>query len=153
MQWEDDWNKIIRHVIFADDELKALMKVPAGTSILTFIDKYFVRAGYTNEILENEAVRIVYADSQGYETSTPNVMRKMMTFDIYCKKEDLHNVGTDRLLMRTRAIAARLNKLLTSERYTKETGYRFWIAGDWDLGTKTIGYARYCLALYYMKVY
>lgn len=153
MQWEDDWNKIIRHVIFADDELKTLMKVPAGTSILTFIDKYFVRAGYTNEILENEAVRIVYADSQGYETSTPNVMRKMMTFDIYCKKEDLHNVGTDRLRMRTRAIAARLNKLLTSERYTKETGYRFWIAGDWDLGTKTIGYARYCLALYYVKVY
>lgn len=153
IQWEDDWNKIIRHVIFADDELKTLMKVPNGTSILTFIDKYFVRAGYTNEILENEAVRIVYADSQGYETSAPNVMRKMMTFDIYCKKEDLHNVGTDRLLMRTRAIAARLNKLLTSERYVKDTGYRFWIAGDWDLGTKTIGYARYCLALYYMKVY
>lgn len=153
MQWENDWNKIIRQVIFADAELKTLMKVPDGTSILTFIDKYFVRAGYTNEILENEAVRIVYADSQGYETSAPKVMRKMMTFDIYCKKEDLHNVGTDRLLMRTRAIAARLNKLLTSERYTKNTGYRFWVAGDWDLGTKTIGYARYCLALYYMKVY
>lgn len=152
-QWEDDWNTIIRKVIFADDELKTLMKVPEGTGIIPFIDKYFVRAGYTNELLENECVRIVYSDNQGYDTSAPNVMRKMMTFDIYVKQEDQHNVENDRLVMRTRRIASRLHQLLTDERYVEKTGYRFWIAGDWDLGTRTIGYARYVLALYYMKVY
>ena len=151
--WEDEWNEIIRTVIFADDELKTLMKVPEGTGIIPFIDKYFVRAGYTNEVLEDESVRIVYSDNQGYEAGAKNVMRKMMTFDIYVKKEDLHNVEADRLVMRTRRIASRLHKLLTDEKNTKNTGYRFWIAGDWDLGTKTIGYARYVLALYYMKVY
>ena len=59
----------------------------------------------------------------------------------------------DMLISRLQLIAARLNYILTRERYLKETGYRFWIAGDWDAGTKTVGYARYVLALYYMKVY
>ena len=151
--WIDSWNKIIREVIFADEELKTLMKLPAGTDIISFIDKYFIRAGYTSKVLEDEHVRIIYADLQGSDTGNPRVMRKMMTFDIYVKTEDLHNVGNDRLVMRTQLIANRLLKLLTSERYAAETGYRFWIAGEWDQGTRTIGYARYTLALYYMKVY
>ena len=143
MQWIDAWNKIIREVIFADDELKTLMKLPEDTDIITFIDKYFIRAGYTNKVLEDEHVRIIYADLQGSDTGVPNVMRKMMTFDIYVKTEDLHNVGRDRLVMRTQLIANRLLQLLTDERYTKDTGYRFWIAGEWDQGTRTIGYGRY----------
>ena len=76
-----------------------------------------------------------------------------MTFDIYVKDEELHNVGDDRLMMRTHLIADRLQYLLTKERYLVDTGYRFWIAGDWDLGTRTTGYARYTIAFYYMKVY
>lgn len=108
MQWIDDWNKIIREVIFADEELKTLMKLPENTDIISFIDKYFIRAGYTNKVLEDEHVRIIYADMQGSPTSTPNVMKKMMTFDIYVKTEDLHNVGRDRLVMRTQLIANRL---------------------------------------------
>lgn len=153
IRWIKDWNTIIRTVIFADYELKQLMKLPEKTSIIQFIDKYFIRAGFTSKLLENESVRIVYSDVQGHDTDVPNVKKNMMMFDIYVRLEDLHNVGDDRLLMRTQLIADRLTRLLTSERYLKETGYRFWIAGDWDAGTKTVGYARYVLAMYYMKVY
>ena len=141
--WDNEWNKIIREVIFADEELKALMKLPDGTDIITFIDRYFIRAGYTSKVLEDESVRVIYAEVQGSDTRVPNVMRKMMTFDIYVKTEDLHNVGNDRLVMRTKKIANRLLKLLTSERFVNETGYRFSIAGEWDGGTRTIGYGRY----------
>ena len=153
MGWINAWNTIIRKVIFRDHELKQLMKIPANTGILQFIDRYFIRAGYTNKLLTNEVCRIVYADVQGAQTNVDKVKRNMMTFDIYVKQEELHNVGDDRLVYRTHLIAERLMKLLTSERYLQETGYRFWIAGDWDLGTRTTGYARYCIAFYYMKVY
>ena len=101
MRWINDWNTIIRRVIFADEELKTLMKLPANTNIISFIDKYFIRAGYTNKLVENETVRIVYSDIQGNDTAVPNVKKKMMTFDIYVKTEDLHNTGNDRLIMRT----------------------------------------------------
>ena len=151
--WINSWNKIIREVIWRDYDLKHLMKIPPKTGILQFCDRYFVKAGYANTLLTDEICRIVYSDSQGFDTSVPNVRKNMMTFDIYVKQEELHNVGDDRLLMRTHLIAERLNHLLTSERYLADTGYRFWIAGDWDLGTRTVGYARYSIAFYYMKVY
>ena len=105
--WDNEWNKILREVIFADEELKALMKLPEGTDIITFIDKYFIRAGYTSKVLEDEHVRVIYSECQGSDTMVPNVMRKMMTFDIYVKTEDLHNVENDRLVMRTKKIANR----------------------------------------------
>ena len=153
IHWIRDWNAIIRSVIFPDYELKELMKLPSKINIIQFIDKYFIRAGFTNKLLENEPVRIVYSDIQGHDTDVPNIKKNMMMFDIYVKIDDLHNYGEDRLMMRTQLIANRLTQLLTSERYLTNTGYRFWIAGDWDAGTKTVGYARYTLALYYMKVY
>ena len=149
IHWIRDWNNIVRYVIFQDQVLKQLMKIPPKTTIIQFIDKYFIRAGFTNKLLQDESVRIVYSDVQGHDTEVPNVKKNMIMFDIYVKLEDLHNVGEDRLMMRTKLIADRL----TSERYLKDTGYRFWIAGDWDSGTKTVGYARYTVAFYYMKVY
>ena len=153
IHWIRDWNNIVRYVIFQDQVLKQLMKIPPKTTIIQFIDKYFIRAGFTNKLLQDESVRVVYSDVQGHDTEVPNVKKNMMMFDIYVKLEDLHNVGEDRLMMRTQLIADRLTRLLTSERYLKNTGYRFWIAGDWDAGTKTVGYARYTVAFYYMKVY
>ena len=45
------------------------------------------------------------------------------------------------------------DKLLRRERYLADTGYRFWPAGDWDLGTRTAGYSRHTVAYYYIKVY
>lgn len=152
MGWKDNWNTIIRKVIFPDHELKTLMKIPSKTGIIQFIDSYFIRAGYTNKILTDETCRIIYSDNQPSDTNVPNVKKHTLFFDIYVKTEDLHNVGDDRLQLRTYLIGHRLSTLLTSERYLHGTGYRFWPAGDWDLGTRTIGYARYCIAFHYMKV-
>lgn len=151
--WINAWNSIIRNVIFSDYDLKQLMKLPPKTNIIQFIDRYFIRAGYTNKVLADESCRIIYADIQGSDTNVPNVKKSMLTFDIFVKLDDLHNVGEDRLVMRTLLIAERLKTLLTKDRYVNKTGYRFWIAGDWDLGTSTTGYARHCISFYYMKVY
>ena len=151
--WIKAWNTIIRTVIFKDTELKRLMKLPKNTGIIQFTDRYFVQAGFTNKLLTDEAVRIVYANIQGQPTDVPNVTKNMMTFDIYVKNEELRNVGDDGLILRTHLIAERLFKLLTQQRYLADTGYRFWPAGDWDLGTRTAGYSRYTIAFYYMKVY
>jgi hypothetical protein len=129
------------------------MKIPEKTSIITFIDKYFIRSSWTNETLTDEDVRVVYWTGKGSDTASPNVIRNMMTFDIYVKTKELHNIGNDRLMMRTQMIASRIHTLLTSKRYTNDTGYRFWPAGEWDSGTKTPGYSRYTIAFYYMEVY
>lgn len=153
MGWLNAWNTIIRQIIWKDDTLKTLMKLPAKTNIIQFIERYFIRAGFTDELLTDEVCRIVYSDVQGSDTEVSNVKKNMMTFDIYVKENELHNVGNDRLLSRADLIAERLYKLLTQERYLAGTGYRFWIAGDWDLGTRTVGYTRKTIAFYYMKVY
>ena len=153
LRWIDDWNSIIRNVIFQDEELKSLMMVPEDTDIISFIDNYFIRAGYTNTLLENEKVRIVYADVPAADSTTPNVTKNVLSFDIYVNNNVIHNVGTDRLRMRTHLIADRLLTLLTKDRYIQETGYRFFNPKPYDGGSKTIGYARFTLLLNYMKVY
>ncbi len=151
--WVNSWNKIIRNIIWRDYDLKRLMKLPPKAGILQFCERYFIRAGFTNTLLTDEVCRIVYSDEQGSDTNVPNVRRNMMTFDIYVKQEEMHNVGDDRLISRADLIAERLYKDLTDKRYLADTGYRFWIAGDWDLGTRTVGYVRKSIAFYYMKVY
>lgn len=153
MGWTHAWNKIIREVIWRDYDLKHLMKIPSKAGILQFRDRYFIRAGFTTELLTDEVCRIVYSDSPGTPTDVPNITKNMMTFDIYVKQEELYNIGDDRLIARTDLIADKLCRLLTNERYIADTGYRFWVAGDWDLGTRTVGYARKTIAFYYMKVY
>jgi hypothetical protein len=129
------------------------MKIPKQTGVIQFTERYFIKAGYTNKLLTDEVCRIVYSDIQGSQTEVPNVKRNMLQFDIYVKNDELRGVGDDGLVLRTHLIAERLYKLLTSERYLRDTGYRFWIAGDWDLGSRTAGYSRYTIAFYYMKVY
>lgn len=151
--WINAWNKIIREVIFKDYELKRLMKIPKQTGVIQFTERYFIKAGFTNKLLTDEVCRIVYSDAQGSQTDVPNVKKNMLTFDIYVKENELRGVKDDGLILRTDLIAERLFKLLTKDRYLQETGYRFWIAGDWDLGTRTAGYARKTIAFFYMKVY
>lgn len=148
--WIDDWNEIIREDIFADEVLRALMKLPDGTKIIEFIDRYFIRAGYTNKILTDEDVRIVYG-SVAVPTNISGVTKNQMSFDIYVKNEDLHNVGKDRLVMRTHLIAKRLIYLLTKERYNG--AYRFYDPHEGEMGTSAVGYARYNVTLSYTKVY
>lgn len=152
--WTTAWNTIIRKVIFADTELKQLMVIPIGTKITNFIKYYFIKAGYTNELLTNQVCRIIYGDTAGKDTDVPNVKKNILTFDIYVKTQNLYDTNqNDMLISRLDLITSRLKYLLTKERYLKQTGYRFWIAGDWDLGTRTTGYSRHTIAFYYMKVY
>lgn len=152
--WIKSWNKIIREIIWHDYDLKALMKLPPRTGVLQFCDRYFIRAGYTNKLLTDEVCRIIYSDTAGIDTTVPNVKRNIITFDIFVKQEEMHNIGDDRLISRADLISERLYHLLTQERYLAETGYRFWPAtGQLDLGTRTTGYARTTLSFYYMKVY
>jgi hypothetical protein len=153
--WMTDWNNIIRYVIFPDPQLRELMCLPENISIIDFIDHYFIRAGYTNELLEKEDVRIVYGDTNSEETDVPNVLKNTLSFDIYVRQEKLHNATSDRLMFRTHLIANRLNMLLTkggtSGKYLG--GYRFWPCKEMDLGTRTVGYVRYNISFKYMRVY
>lgn len=146
--WIDDWNTLLRTTIFADDILKALMKIPDKTNIIEFIDRYFIRAGYTNKILSNEAVRIVFG-TISTPTNIDGVTKNQMSFDIYVKHEDMHNVGEDRLVMRTHLIAKRLIYLLTKERYNGV--YRFYDPHEGDMGTSAIGYVRYNVTLSFTR--
>lgn len=150
MIWINDWNDIIRHVIFSDKELMNLMRIPEKTSIIDFIDRYFIRAGFTNKILSNEDVRIVYG-STASATNIDGVTSNVMNFDIYVKLENLHNVGVDRLVMRTQLIAQRLIYLLTRVRYNGV--YRFYDPVEGDMGTSAVGYARYRVSLSYTRTY
>ena len=151
--WVNAWNTIIRKVIWPNHELKVLMKLPQKLNIIQFVEKYFIRAGYSNTLLTDEPCRIVYSDVQGYETEVPNVKKNLMIFDIYVKDSEMRNIGDDRLVTRDELIAEKLYSLLTNERYLHGTGYRFWIAGDWDGGTRVTGYHRKTIAFHYMKVY
>ena len=154
LAWARSWNKIIREIIWPDNDLKTFMKIPSKTGILQFTERYFIRAGYTNRLLTDEVCRIVYADSTGIETDVPNITKNTMFFDIYVKQDEMYNIGNDRLLSRLDYIADRLDKLLTQSRYLADTAYRFWPAeGELDLGTRTQGYSRRTLAYHYMKVY
>ena len=151
--WITEWNKILRKVIYSDAKLKELMVIPEGTDIITFFDKYFIRASYTNDLVENEKVRIVYGFIENNDTEVPDVKNNLLNFDIYVKKEYLHNVGNDRLLMRTVLIADRLRELLKKNDFVAETGYKFRIHTEGELGTRTIGYTRYGISFTFMRVY
>ena len=153
MGWVDAWNTIIRKVIFKDTELKRLMGIPSKTNIIQFADRYFVKAGYTSKLLTDEVCRVIYADTQVGETNVPNVTTNLLTFDIYVRADELRNASNDGLVMRTQLIAARLERLMMQDEYVAETGYRFRLAGEWDRGTRTNGYARYAIGFYYKRVY
>jgi len=152
--WTYAWNKIIRQIIWPDLDLKRLMKIPPKTGILQFVDRYFIRAGYTNKLLTDEVCRIIYSDITGHDTEVPNVKKNILTFDIYLKQEEMRNIGDDRLVSRMDLIVERIYKLLTQQRYLAGTGYRFWLApGNDDPGTRTNGYERRSISFYYMKPY
>lgn len=158
--WVNEWNDIIRYIIFPDEKLKELMLVPTTTNIIDFRDQYFVRAGYTSKILKDEKVRIVYGMIPAYESSAQRIVENEISFDIYVKQEVTNNVGDDRLMYRTELIAERLNQLLNShtrlnvkDRFgvTKELAYKFRCIGMADLGTPTVGYVRYNISFKYMR--
>ena len=106
--WDDNWDDVVRSVIFKDDKLKALMCIPDGTTITKFIDKYFIEDENPDEILTDEKVRITYYDSPGRDTGNKNVFNRYKEFDIYVKQDVVHNATEDRLKKRYKLIAERL---------------------------------------------
>ncbi len=147
--WKDNWNDIIRYVLFQDEKLKSLLLVPKGTDISHFIDKYFIENTSGDEILIDEKVRVIYFDSEGGDTGNKNVKAMYKEFDIYVKEDALHNADRDRLKCRYDLIAERLRYLLTKEDYV--CGMKFQYENAFNLWTKTPGYRRYHVVFSYKK--
>lgn len=146
--WDDNWNDVIRYEIFQDTKLKELMMIPDGTDIVEFLDKYFVRADGTDELLSNEKVRIAYYDDDDTSTlGSFHVFGKIKGFDIFVKADEEHTATSDRLKCRQILIAERLKYLLLKKRY--QHGLRFELDSEYDVWTKTVGYRLYHIGFFY----
>lgn len=145
--WNDNWNNIIRYVLFKDAKLKELMLQPKGTTIDKFVDNYFIEDVNVGEILSNEKVRISYFDSNPSDTGNKNVKRRFKEFDIYVKSEVDHTVSRDYLKHRYHAIADRLKVLLHGKKGLY--GLTFSFEDSYNMWTKTIGYSRYHVVFSY----
>ena len=146
--WQDNWNNVIRNVLFPDEKLKALMMIPTGTDILEFQKRYFIRDGSTDELLTNEKVRIVHHDDDGWYTNNRHVRGKFKSLDIYVKEDVEHTADTDRLRSRQVMIAERIKHLLLRSRNCQNL--RFEFEDEYDQWTKTVGYKLYKLTFFYI---
>ena len=145
--WKDNWNNVIRHVLFPDEELRKLMLLPDDISIIEFIDKYFIQDENAGEQLISEPVRILYWDSEGRDSGNMNVRNKYKEFDIFVKEDVLHTATNDRLQNRYDQIAERQKYLLLKDTHVQ--GLRFRYEDDYNLWTKTIGYKRHHVVFSY----
>ena len=145
--WQDNWNNVVRNVLFPDQKLKELMLIPEGTDIRKFQDKYFIRDGSTDELLTNEKVRIVHHDTEGFDTFNPNVRGKYREFDIFVSEDVEHTATTDRLQSRQVLVAERIKYLLLRQRNCQNMTFRY--EDEYDQWTKTVGYKLYKLTLFY----
>ena len=145
--WQDNWNNVVRNVLFRDEKLKELMLVPEGTDIMVFQKKYFIRDGSTDELLTNEKVRVVAYDAEGLSTWNKNVRVKYKNFDIFVSEDIEHTADVDRLKSRQVLIAERIKYLLMRQRVCENL--RFEYEDEYDLWTKTVGYKLYRLTVFY----
>ena len=145
--WDDNFNDIIRTVFFTDDKLKEQMCVPEGTTIMQFIEKYFIMDASPDEILTNEPVRVVCYDTEGLGQRNMHVRGNYKNFDIFVQQKVLHTAGQDRLQRRTSLIAERIKYQLL--RNTNICHLRFYYEDEYDLWTKVVGYKRYHLTFFY----
>ena len=145
--WQDNMNNVTRNVLFPDEKLKELMLVPAGTDILKFCDKYFIRDGSTDELLTNEKVRIVHRDVEGMDLYNPNVKGKYHQFDIFVSEDVEHTADRDRLRSRQVMIAERIKYLLLRRKVCEQITFQY--EDEYDLWTKTVGYKLYRLTFFY----
>ena len=158
-KWDDDWLDIIRDIIFPDELLKQYMCVPEDTTILEFIENYFIPAGSTtSELLTNEDARVVYGFYTNAPTNIQNAHEMTLSFDIYVRKERIHDVDDfDALISRQQMIARRLNQLLFLNPRDHSNGfvgvYRFYDPRECTLGTRTIGYERYNISFTFQRYY
>lgn len=138
--WSDNWNDVIR-IIFKDRIMRELMLIPDDCTITQFIDKYFIEASATDEILTDEKVRILWFDGQGSATRNQGVRIKTKEFEIFVHKDYLHKATNDRLQNRCRLIEQRLKEILLSSTHICQL--RFHFESGYNLWTKSTGYVRY----------
>lgn len=147
--WKDNWNDIIRYVLFQDERLKKLMLVPEEADVIKFIEKYLIENTSGDEILTSEKVRVIYYDAEGQKTGNMDVKYVTKEFDIYVREDVLYGADRDMLKKRYDLIAERLRYLLTKETYV--CGMRFKYEDAYNLWTKTAGYRRYHVVFSYKK--
>ena len=128
--WNDNWNDVIRHVLFKDEKLKTQMLIPEDVSVQDFIEKYFIRDVSPDEVITTEKVRVSHYDTQGGDTGNVNVKRKYKEFDIFVHESELHTADTDRLRSRAELIAERIKYLLLREKNI--CGLRFSYEDEYD---------------------
>lgn len=145
--WADNWNNIVRHVFFRDDELRSLMLIPQDCTITQFVQKYFLEDDSAGEIITDEAVRVVCCDEKGSDTGNANVLLKYKEFDIYVKDNVMYTASRDRLQTRLHLIAERLKYLLTRHRVVEHMSFRY--RDEYHLWTKTAGFRRYHVVFTY----
>ena len=145
--WQDNWNNVVRNVLFKDEKLKELMLVPVGTDIMTFQKKYFIRDGSTDELITNEKVRVVYHDDESGFTINKGVRVKYKNFDIFVSEDVEHTADTDRLKSRQVLVAERIKYLLLRQRVCQNMAFQY--QDEYDMWTKTVGYKEYRLTLFY----
>ena len=145
--WKDNWNDVIRYVLYKDNTLKELMCLPEKCTITQFVDKFFIEDANGSEQLKNEKVRIVVYDSEGVSTGNQSVAGRLKEFDIYVKDDVLRTASDDRLQKRTDLITERIKYLLLKDRYVCNIRFRF--EADYDLWTKTTGYKRHHVVFSY----
>ena len=65
--WADNWNDVVRDVLFPDARLKDLMLIPRDkrNDIKAFIEKYLVEDVLPDELITDEDVRILYYETEG----------------------------------------------------------------------------------------
>ena len=146
--WKDNWNDIIRYVIFPDPILRKLMCLGDNVKISQFRDKYFTKGkSTTNEIVTDEKVRILWYDNEGRDSGNAHVRNRYKEFDIFVKNDVLHNATDDSLQFRYDLIAQRLKELLIGDQYCLQM--RFAYQDEYDLWTKTPGYTLYHITFSY----
>ena len=146
--WDDNWNDIIRYDIFQDAYLKELMCISPKTTIIDFVENYFIEdASGTDQQLVNEPVRIVHYDNEGTDTGNKNVLLRYKEFDIYVKKTELYNATNDRLKSRCKLIAERIKFLLLHDFHIHDLHFEY--ENEFDMWTKTVGYKRYHIVFSY----
>lgn len=147
--WNDNWNNVIRNVIYPDEKLRELMLIPEGTDILKFTDKYFIRDGSTDELLTNEKVRIVCRDEKmSRGLGSRKVTGHFKSFDIFVNEDVEHTATEDRLQNRQVLIAERLKYLLLRQYNCQNLHFDF--EDEYDQWTKTVGYKLYRLTFFYI---
>lgn len=156
--WEDNWNNVIRRVLFASAELKSEMLIPAAAkdNIKTFITKYFVEDVSTDELVVDEDVRIIWnVEDNPYTRGSKHVHSKHLVMDIYVKRDKLYGVetgvGADGLKVRDVAIAKRIRYLLTREKSVEHISFEF--ENEYRPMSRAVGYQRLRLAFTYYATY